>query len=64
MLRIRERGVGVWLWEEISRNGFGYVINFAMDTKFTPNGFAYVFINSRSVCFGDLHASTSAHQDQ
>ena len=24
---------------------FGYVIYFAMDTKFTPNGFAYVFIN-------------------
>ena len=45
MLRIRERGVGVWIWEEISRNGFGYVINFAMDTKFTSNGFAYVFIN-------------------
>ena len=42
--RIRERGVGVWIWEEISLNGFGYVINFAMDT-FTPNGFAYVFIN-------------------
>ena len=39
MHRIRERGVGVWIWEEISRNGFGYVINFAMDTKFTPNGF-------------------------
>ncbi len=44
--RIRERGVGVWIWEEISRNDFGYVINFAMDTKFTPNGFAYVFIHS------------------
>jgi hypothetical protein len=45
MLRIRERGVGVWMWEEISHNDFGYVIYFAMDTKFTPNGFAYVLVN-------------------
>ena len=30
---IRERVVGIWIWEEISRNGFGYVINFAMDTN-------------------------------
>ena len=42
--------------EGISRNGFGYVINFAMDSPTFSS-------TSRSACFGDLHASTSAHHD-
>jgi len=56
MHRIRERGV--WMdMDGISRNGFAYVfINFAMDsTTFSST--------SRSACFGDLQASTSAHHD-
>ncbi len=55
MHRIRERGVCMDM-EGISRNGFGYVINFAMDSPTFSS-------TSRSACFGDLHASTSAHHD-
>jgi hypothetical protein len=38
---------------------FGYVIYFAMDTKFTSNGFAYVFIHS---AFSMLWWSTRFYQ--
>ena len=55
MHRIRERGVCMDM-EGISRNGFGYVINFAMDSPTFSS-------TSRSACFDDLHASTSAHHD-
>jgi len=62
--RIRERGVGVWIWEEISRK--------ALATSSTSQWIPSLrlmdsptFLSiSRSACFGDLHASTSAHQDQ
>ena len=61
---IRERGVGVWIWEEISRKALATSSTSQWIPSLRLMDLPTFLSISRSACSDDLHASTSAHQDQ